>query len=558
MADQSPLMPPEMRRLAWVGFGLVAAMLACLVAALVQVARLFFPAWQGQYLVVFCFLVALEAIISQHKLGRWRFPEREWFMFRLTELVVLLLALKATVYARRGLESLAADLAIWPRYFLETFFDPEYSFDMLVVLMVWLQSAWFAQNLRALEVPESADLYRADRKEDIRSGLMASRTEASEQLLSQFLTIGLLLTLLTALLQSRAVTSWLDLPVFRGGMTAVILFFVLGFVLLSVVQFSNLQLRWNFDGIMVSSDIARRWLGYSFGFLLGLMILISLLPTGYSIGLLTLLKEVLAIAAAVVSLLFSLLLTLVFLPVWWLINWLAQLLISGEALPPFKPPAFELPPSASASPVPWWEMLKSLLFWGIFLAVLVYSFSYYLSLHQETWAALRQLPLFRLLSQFWAWWQKHWRATRDNALQLSKRGWQRFTRWWLGPEERVARSWLRLKDLSARQRVIFAFLSLVRRGEEAGLPRRPSQTAGEYAQEVQCLLVGEQEVGAALTGLTTDFIEARYSAHHIAESQAHHAQGLWRQIDRAFRRRRKVSSQYLSDSGREERLREGY
>lgn len=537
MAEQPLPSASEARRLAWIGYGLVAAMLTCLVTALVQAVQLFLPAWQGEYLAVFSFLAALEAIWAQRNLGGRRFPEKEWFLFRLTEWVVLLLALKAASYAASGLHLLKMDLLAWPQNFLESFFNPEFFFDTIVIALVWLQSNWFAQNLAVLEVPEAPEFYRADRKEDIRSGLMRSRTEASEQLLSQFLTIGMILTLLTALLRSRTVASWLNLPVFQGGMSALIWFFILGFVLLSVVQFSNLHLRWNFEGIQVSREIARRWLGYSFGFLLILALLVSLLPTGYSLGLLTLLKQLFGAAAAVVGVLLSILLTLIFLPIWWLISWLGGLLGAGEALPPFKPPSFEAPPSVGGQ-APWWELLKSLVFWIVFLGVIAYSLGYYFSAHRESWAWLRKWAPVRFLLQIWEWLRGGWQAAGAGLGRVGRRSWQGLRRLWSG-QAASAESWLRLNSLSPRQRVIFTFLALVRRGKEAGLPRHPAQTAGEYAQQVKNWMPEEEGVQAALQALTDDFLEARYSAHQIPENQARHAQGLWQQISRAFRRRQR-------------------
>jgi hypothetical protein len=90
-----------------------------------------------------------------------------------------------------------------------------------------------------------------------------------------------------------------------------------------------------------------------------------------------------------------------------------------------------------------------------------------------------------------------------------------------------------LRRLSPRQRVQFFYLAMVRRGGEAGVGRQPLHTPYEYAI---ILREGRPEVKDEVTGLTEEFVEARYSRREIALEEARLVQRYWDRIKRALRR----------------------
>ena len=85
------------------------------------------------------------------------------------------------------------------------------------------------------------------------------------------------------------------------------------------------------------------------------------------------------------------------------------------------------------------------------------------------------------------------------------------------------------RRLPPRERVRFFYLALVRKGKDAGLPRRPYQTPNEYAASLQQNL---PEVDEDLNPLTEAFIEARYSDHPVSETQAGLARRSWEHLRR--------------------------
>jgi hypothetical protein len=91
----------------------------------------------------------------------------------------------------------------------------------------------------------------------------------------------------------------------------------------------------------------------------------------------------------------------------------------------------------------------------------------------------------------------------------------------------------RFSRLSARERVVYYFLSIVERLERQGR-RRPSQTALELEAEVGPSL-GEASVD--MRDLTASYLEARYSAHPMDNEEAERAKGHWQRVRAALRRK---------------------
>jgi hypothetical protein len=83
--------------------------------------------------------------------------------------------------------------------------------------------------------------------------------------------------------------------------------------------------------------------------------------------------------------------------------------------------------------------------------------------------------------------------------------------------------------------VRFYYQALLRRGREAGLPRRPGETPLEYQQELAQTL---PEAGTPLSDLTGEFLEAQYSQHVIPPARAETARQRWEAVRQALRVRR--------------------
>ena len=87
-----------------------------------------------------------------------------------------------------------------------------------------------------------------------------------------------------------------------GGGGGTLLYFLFGLALLSQAHYITLNTRWFLQGVPVSRKIASRWALYSLGFLFLVVLVASMLPTNYSLGLLSVLGYLLDILLVLLSL----------------------------------------------------------------------------------------------------------------------------------------------------------------------------------------------------------------------------------------------------------------
>jgi hypothetical protein len=520
---------------------IVGAMMACLAVSLVQLGELAFPGWGGGYLVALGFLVALESMYSRRALKGRYFPEPEWLWYRGSEAVVIALAVKLFYYLQHGLGRLWLDIPLWFQDFFAHFSTTEFGFGCLVMALVWAVSGQFASDLIVLEVDER--LLRAEAE----SGIYEQRDQARERIASAALGIGVVMIVLAAMLRTDMLARWVELPGLRAGVLNLLAYFLLTLVLLSLAQYSLLRTGWLRERMSIDRRIAARWILYSFGLILGLAVVSRLLPTGYSLGPLTVLGYLLYILSTILTIVMMLVVTPIILFLAWLMSLFGG---RGERLPPLPMPA-QSPLRFSPAPagIPWLELLKSILFWAVLLSVVGYSLTHYVRERQDLREALRRAPFFPALASLWKWLRGLVGAANRNlsaAVGVSLERLRNVVRRRRDP----AQPWgyLSLRRLSSRQRVRFYYLAMVRRGGEAGISRRPSQTPAEYSRSLaQGLLAGESSLAQRMDpesppldqdieALTEGFNLARYSLHLVEAGQENLARRCWERIRRALRR----------------------
>jgi hypothetical protein len=90
----------------------------------------------------------------------------------------------------------------------------------------------------------------------------------------------------------------------------------------------------------------------------------------------------------------------------------------------------------------------------------------------------------------------------------------------------------RLGALTPRERVLYYYLSIVRRAGQQGFPRRRHQTPHEYSTTLESNLPQLEE---DIETLTQAFIEARYSRHELAPDQEQRVRANWERVKSALR-----------------------
>lgn len=503
-----------------VNSAIIVVMMTCVATMAIQVVERLLPGWQGGHWAGVALVVALESVLSARLAQRLNLSVWNAVLYRVTELIVIFLALKVVTYARAGWGQLLADLPRWESDF-NTFFNGEYVFACVLNGGIWLGSWMMASATLELE----GDVVWLERDSGVREH---SRMEARRRLAGQVFGIGALLLAMVAVVRSNLSLLGIQAPALQSSLINVLLYFVLGLLLISQAHFAVLRATWSLEHISISPDMAQRWTVYSLAMLVGVAAVVALLPTRYSLGLLGTLGYVFSVVSWVVMgvVAFGLML------IGTLLGLLASLF--GMRVPTMtaQPPSTAPPPAAAIGPsLPWYEVLKSAAFWVVFIGIIAYAAYYYLSRRTGLVKYLRR-------SSLWRWLTGVWRLLRGGVKELNQilvaamqDGWRR-----LRPARgEGAWRYVSVRNLSPRDRVRFFYQALLRRGAESGLPRQPFQTPYEYENDLTAALPEEEEDVAALTD---GFMEARYSQHPVSAQVAEAIHRRWEQVRQALRARR--------------------
>ena len=501
---------------------LVILMLTCFSVSLVQLGDHLVPEWRGGYLVFVCILIAIEASYSRRAMKSVIFFTPEWMRFRGVEWVMLLVGLKLAIYLVHGIDQLWVDIPLWRANFVDYFFTGEYIAAIAISFLIWSLAGIFTEDLMKLEGDEK--ILAAERA----SGIVEPRPEVRRKLANLTLVIGGVMICLSGLIRLESQALWGNTPPYSGGVLNVVVFFLLALILLSLTQFSVLRVHWSLQRIPLSRNLAVRWLIYSAAFLFIISIIAVVLPTNYSVGLLSMLGYLLSLLMSLISLLLVILIT----PLFFLLSLLARLMGRPEQV---EPPDFSKltpppPPVAASSSLQ--ELLKSLIFWAVFIGIIGYSLYHYIKQNEGLLEALRRFPLAHGLIRFWNLIKRWIYGVNRGVVASIDAGLKRLR------ERRSSgvggNGWrfVNLRRLSPRQQVMFLFLALVRRSGERGIPRHPSQTPYEYSQTLQGQL---PDVEGDLNIMTEQFVEALYSRHEITSDRVGFVQRCWQRIKHALR-----------------------
>ncbi len=492
----------------------VGVMVGCIALSLTDLIHLFFPAFNEILLVGGCVLAAMEAHYSYRLIRTKGIRGGDVTRIHIIEVAMIFILLKIGSYVGDRWIDIMADIRAWPHSPLSILLDSETVVAFLLAFLAWLASIQTTQDLEQIGEPPERTLHYVF---------------PQERLANRFFTGGVVL-LIVAGIARIGIAAALDLshPSVPGMVLNVLVYFLLGLTMLGQTHLTRLYRLWEAQEIQVAESLTSRWTRYSL-ILIGLAVLIAfLLPTSYTFGLLEMaatLIYVLGYIATIVAVFLSFLFGLLLIPLSWL---------SGEE--PARENALQIPqlypnppPPAPGSVAPsWWEVLRSLVFWIAALGMVIYVIRSYLHDHPELLTALTAFKPIRLLRDFLA---ALWRRLTGLAEAASERLPRRLRRR-THPESPKSFRLFRLGALSPRERILYYYLSILRRADRVGLPRRRTQTPNEYNVTLgPHLEQAEQE----MTQLTQAFVEARYSRHAFDREQDKQVRTRWQQVKSALR-----------------------
>lgn len=486
---------------------LIVTMVLCLAVSIVNLIRLFLPAWSGLTLMAGMGLAAVEGIYSQRYLNAHPLRGSARVRYRAAEWGILLIVLKLISYLDFTWAAIWAELAA-------TFTAPDRVFNPPFVVLLGLSFlAWSAAGSTV------ADFERLYDPVEIRDPY----NPPLDSLATRYFWGGGLL-LIVAGLTRVGLSGLLNLerPPAPGIILNVLIYFLLGLVLLSQTRLTTLLSRWQSQQIAVAPSLVARWSRYGLIFLALAAAGAFVLPTGYSLGLL----DTISFAVLLLFQLVMLFWFLLILPLVWLLSLFSFDAGLPRAAPPLAPP----PGLAGAAGGPgWWEILRSLLFWAVVLGAGWYLVRTYLRDHSELLVALRRMPLLRFLSDLalglWRWLQAGAyalaeRLPRPIRLRAGSGGAQ------------PRRRWPRLARLNPRERILYYYLSTVERAARQGIRRHKSQTPFEFEPELSRAVPAVEREIQFLTGA---FVQARYGRQNLDGGQADLVKASWQRVRAALR-----------------------
>lgn len=498
---------------------LITIMIMCLSISIVNMVRLVNPAWRGTYFLIGMLLTTVEAIYSYRVCQQFRKQHRSTLRYRLAEVAVLVLMLKLLSFMDKPMSRVGAELqAMW--HSPTTLLNVEFYLILCLAAIAWIAATETISDFEALYDPYT------------------SNTRPLANLAGHFFWGGAILMIISGITQwviLAGAGSLTDLqrPTLSGVIFNVLVYFTVGLVLLSQVNLTAFTVRWRVQNITVVPGLTKQWAKYGLIFL-GLITLIAfLLPTRYSLGFLATAGIVVLLLIRVLVFIFQVIILLLTLPLAWLMSFLGlSLPQSGTASAPTLPP---MPPSSPGTPVPWLEVLRSLVFWLVALAITWYLVKSYLDDQPELVKRLKGFTLIgfiiRLLAQFWEL-VKGWTRAGLDMIPTAARGSE------LEQDNASATNiwnWLGLRRLSPRERILYYYLNILKRAERHGSTRQADQTPYEYEPDLQQSVPNVQSEVHVLTDV---FVRARYSQQGFTEKHARLVKQQWQQIRKALGRTR--------------------
>ncbi len=520
----------------------IAGMLTCIAIALSQFVSTISLNWPGRFFVILVFLVSLESIHAQRLLSRRNVSEKDQARFRFVEWVVILMIVRLGVYLGRGWGALVADLSRWSDD-LMAFLDPGFLSNAVLVAIFWAAAMSLSAAFQELE---AAPIERMPSVTDpdfyLRSTMphhgLTDRRSRLNRIVNVFFAGGVAILLLAGLSQVDVRNLVLLEP--QGGSGVVLnalAYFLIGLLLTSHAQYTILKATWDLQGVPTQGSIGQRWLLLAIGFLLLVGLVAALLPVSYSVGILDAgSMAVQWVGYAILQFVF-----LIVLIVTTVLGWFAGLFISNEAIVRETPaPAATPPPPPPVQGVEgslaWLEVLRTLVFWGVLIGVVVYSLFHFVG---DRWGIVRAISMTRLFG----WLARAWRAVRRSAAKAIIHTRENLARRWADARARApkVRPWrfVSLRGMSPRERVRYYYLSTLHRGAQQGIVRPPSMTPLEYQDQ---LVQAIPELSREVRALSLAFIEARYTEHAIDNEEVGAAETVWRAIKRALLARRRSST----------------
>lgn len=505
----------------------IAALICCIVVAMTSFIRHIAPGLPDAYINILRITSLGAALIGGYTttvLVRPGQRRRRRMSFRLSEIGLILFVTRVALWSTlEGWPSLASML-LQP---FGVFLTLQFVVNATLILIAWGMAVLVTGDFLAmgLQVDELIDLEAASRPVSGDDHRVQSDRRALVRRFSERWAIGgMVLIMLTAASQIGLGTNGFfalmrqEIP--GGVISAAIVYFMLGLLLLTFGHLAALRARWQLSKLPSEASIARNWPFYAFGLVLGVAAVAFLMPLGGTFRLAQLLGVMMRALSGLVFMILGLLLALL------------GLLFGGDEEPVEEP--VDSPPAAAPPQVeqvqapeapPW---LGGAVFWIIVAVLLGYAAYIYLQGRGVNF----QMAL-AWLRQFLRGWQQignafsEWRSRTVTPAEDEQGGSGRSRmRRWLDD--------LMLGRLPPDEQVRYFYRTTLENAAEQGLRRRPGETPHRFQARLADRIESEDE--AAIDRLTAGFVEVEFARRSTEVTAVPLLKRAWTQLRGALAR----------------------
>jgi len=510
-------------------FLLVSVMLTCFAFIISNFLHAISPSWGLYWFPILTFMISMITLIARYAQHSMPGIFQNKALSILVEILLIFLIAKLVSLISMlplGWSSIWVEILSWPQNIQQNFFDLDFMLRSSGLLLVWLLAWFFSAPLIQLEEDHAL-------MEQEKLGFtFTDRYKARRSLIGLVFSLGIVMIILLGIWKS-SLPFFFDVPMSTTLLIAIMLaYFFTAFVFLALNQYAIMKARWYFNDIPVNPKLAQHWLFYSLVFISLVIVVIILLPTNLPLDI----SQLAQWLAEAITFLFTLILSLILAPFALVISLLGRLLnveIPEETVQQAEPEMTEILPTAITS-VPWWDVVKSIIFWTVFLTVVIFAITYYLRNKPNLLGFFRELKIASWVRNFWQWLVRGVQSFHKTAGESIRKGidsvgtFLRRQKLSLPPIVDLARY------LPPRQAVILVYTDWIQWNSQHGFDRKLSQTPLEYAQAFYQRLPEADDLVEPVNLLTDVFIQARYSKRSILRAQARQAQSISHQLKKNF------------------------
>lgn len=492
--------------------------------------------WRLGYAFPLAVFAGLLGVVTTLRLGRPELRDRRGILFRLGEILFLVVLTRLSIFMFSTGWPTVADLNLWLLH-PAAFLSAQMLLVGVLVVLAWALAVAVTSDFQELAIqPDEVAARESHSWGEPESYARALRPISRQDILVRFAARwtwgGLPVVALAGLSRVNIVESGkllrfglgeLGLP--PDVLAGMLCYFLSGLFLLSDARLAVLRGQWYNQHVEVAAPVFRRWHWNSLFVLLAVAALALLLPIGSTGPLTRALEWVLALLVRigmVVGFVFSTLLMLLLYPLRWLFAGGSE-----EAAP--APGPLELPTQAevvSRMQIPEW--VRGAAVWVIVALVggyLLFNFLRGHGLLKGRWFA-------------WAYNLRYWWRARRSQLDAALQGGlnalrERLRRSRAGELALVRPRRRRLDRMIARERVRYYYLRAAERAAARGQGRPAHKTPLEYERDLEAAW---PDAETDVHELTEAFLDARYAPREIAETEVPAVQEAWRRVMKALRR----------------------